>query len=316
MKIYDTPKKSTSLHTGRVEYVFETGMLNVRSERDGSLFEGVNVMYSGTDVSYYAGDSCVLMTDGVMHIVMGKINKPTRDVAGNTTIKNLNNDLSDIEGIQSMVSTDAIGNQMSVSVSPALGVLLDGGGSCISHYDPYKSKIFSMSERYECITTPMSIDLDHDGATCTAKIKFRSVSDPESINRDFEYDSDDSKDYGFSSVLMMNSDGLSINNYNDGIKKSSVVINKDGTIQVESVSSISFNSTDDVNINAGAASMVLKSNGKVRIENAAVELLSLIDNVMLQLQNSQTLTFYGPQPLLPASASMVALRVQLGLLKD
>lgn len=316
MKKYDMPKKNTSIHMGRVEYVFNSGLLNVRSKKDGSLFEQINVMYSGADVSYSPGDNCVVITDGTTHFVMGKINEPKKDVAGNTTIRNMNNDLSDIDQIQSMVSTDAIGNQMSVSVSPALGVLIDGGGSCISHYDPYNGKVLSISEKLECITTPMTIDLDHDGSTCTARIKFRSVSDPESVNRDFQYEVDDSKDYGFSSVIEMNSSGLLITNYDEGDKKSSITINKDGTIQLESTSGININASDDINIKSGSTSMVLKSNGRVRIENEFVEFLSLMDQFMSQVYQSKTLTFYGPQPLLPASTSLPIIQQQLAQLKD
>ncbi|MGI9527016.1 MAG: hypothetical protein ACR2MS_07910 [Weeksellaceae bacterium] len=314
---YDISRPTIKIIDGIVDNVYPSGLLDVKSKRGGEIFQGINVVFSGPDITYNVNDEVVCLSDGAKHFVIGKVRLPVLNESGNSTIKNLKNDFYDLVNSQALVATDDMGTQSRVIASTGGGVIVDGGELCVEHFDPYLSKITRISEREEKITIPSTVILDHNDEDCEIEYRFRGEVDNDAINNEFQFDADLSKGKGFTSSVKINNSGISIENRQNGEVKSSISISPDGSINISNAGDINITSESDVKIQSD--SVEVKTNGptgKVSIGNDATELLDLIDRFMTEIINAKTLTFYGAQPLVPATATVLALKTELDLLKE
>ncbi len=321
---YDTTRFPPKISPCAITRVYPSGMVDARSSEDGKFFEHINIIYGGAEISYAAGDRCIVLTDGNHHYVIGKIRLPDLDSSGKTTIRNLKNDLSDLENVQALVSNDEIGTQVRVVASVSAGVIIDGGDMCIEHFDPYKSKIYRASEREERITVPQTVIIDHEDGDCNIECKMRSIVDNDAVNRDFEYSDSPEDDLGLTCRFKFSKSGISLTTRVDGDTKTILSIAPDGEVVLSSTESVKIQSGDkallqiepqgSITMDNGLSGLMFSGSGKLNIEASGEELLTIINDLIAACQTA--VTGMGVPAFANQTAQLLDLKTRLSLMRD
>lgn len=255
------------MHISSVEKVHESGFIDARSSR-GRTFEYVNTVFFGTEETFQEGDQCLIITDGTQKLALGRIRNLKKNEDGKLTVKNTKNDLAELQGAKSIESSDEFGNQGKVVVLPS-GVVMDSGTGAVIHLDAEDSRKTELLERSETVTIPHHADIDFDGDDCNSKYKWRSEPDYDSYDRDVKRLTDDSKDKGSTLTVEISNedDFVDIRTRKDGEENSSIKIDKDGAITINTGSTVNIDADGNVSIESGGDINVEAIGGQIDITN-------------------------------------------------
>lgn len=308
----DISSPNTEMHVCRVERVYNSGLIDARSNRD-KFFEQINTISVGAESTYKAGQRCLVITDGSQHYAMGQVREPRLDESGNVTTKNLKNDLADLPDAKALVADDDFGGQAKVVVAPGGGVVLDSGDNALQHMDPGNKKIMQTADRFERITVPCTVEMDHNEVTAKTRYKWRTVTDHLSFDRDLGRDREDALDLAgvLTADIGPSPDVLDIE-YKLGpgaITQTKIQINPLGEVTVTG----GADQTNKVKIGLDAVSMettlgVISVNkaGQIKLGNkGGIFLEDLFAQLLTTLSTSTTITVLGPQPLITAPVFQV-----------
>ncbi len=330
-----------SMDTCTVVKVHDSGLLDLRALTTDKFYERINTI----DREVEFGDQMVVISDGNQTYAFGRITPPQIDDNGNTTISDVNNDLTDLSGEKSLVSSDEFGNQSRVVVSRGGGVINDTGEFCLTHHDPGQNSINSYCERVTHISIPRFSEETHDGNLCTSTYKWRTVVDAPSVDRDLLDQPSKILDKGVTvNVSITENEPISANLCKNGVEFVSYSIDSDGNteysnttgdfeisllagnIDVETtvgsqrfkagLSTVEINSNGNVEILTPNGQISVDPLGKVYIGNKQLNLLFILSELLMnQLINAQTVTALGPKPLIPLSVGGVAVQQLINLIR-
>lgn len=322
----EIPKSNVKLHPCRVQFVYPSGMIDAKSDRDGSFFEQVNVIFGAAEGLMEEGQRCLIASDGAQHFVVGQMREPYLDQSNSTTVIDAGNELADLRDSKSIAVSDDFGNEAKVIVSKGGGLVLDGGGICVSHYNPGKDQISNYCDQYEMINASATCQMTNDGVSATTKYKFRTLVDGADINRDYAHEEGNSLSDQVTIEISPGSDIVTFKTRGPLEEKSEITIGKNGKITITTKSLTQPNPTVEIdpskpNVSitvpagiTGTGSIIQANPDGVYIGDGtgSFNLKGQLDTLLTTINASLTATILGPQPLVPANAIALTIK-NLGL---
>ena len=225
------------IHTGTIQYVHPSGLVDVLSHTSSKRFSRIPILNGVIEQKLEIGDLVLFLSDGKKHYVIGTLRWPEEDSDGNVTIRDTNNDLSELPATKSMSVSDSYGRQSRVSVGRGFGAILDAGGIGFVHYGTDGDKV----ESFRAKTESSPFKLESITRSGEHKTVIRTEIDPPAIERDLIGETDTSLDKGSLLEVAASKDGgYTITQRLDGEAK--MIINSDinGNITIEHSQSIEF----------------------------------------------------------------------------
>lgn len=315
----DVISQNVGLHQCVVVDVHDSGLIDAKSlTNHDAFFLEINIGFTpGGSPSLDIGDHVIVISDGSQHYAMCQINQPTNDDIDRVTVKNTRNDLADLTGEKSLVSSDGFGNQCRVVVSRGGGVIADSGEMCLTHWDPGRAMKRDYFERHRVISPSFYSDHNYNGEVCRSQYKWRTKFDIESINRDFTQDRQDDQDSGNTVTVDIGEEVLEFKTRSEGSLKTSIKVEENGNIIIEKVNNFEVQSDENQTFTSGSSQIEILQDGKISLkttngtiniapdgkiylgQTAGVDLLTVLKQLVTLLGAAQTVTLLGPQPLLP-----------------
>lgn len=310
-----------------VTRVHDSGLLDLRALTSDKFYERINTI----DREIEFGEQMLVISDGSQTYAVGKLVPLQIDDNGNSTISDVNNDLTDLSGEKSLASSDEFGNQSRVVVSRGGGVISDTGEFCLVHLDPGMNAINSYCERSTHISIPRFSEEIHDGSSCVSTYKWRTKVDPPSVDRDLIDGQDKKLDKGITVNLKIDEDQpISATLCQNGIEFVEYYINSNGDVNYSNskgsveydlktggvtvssaqtqifkagLSNLEIKESGEVEITTPNGKILVDQAGKIHIGSKQLNLLFILSKILMnQLINAQTVTVLGPQPLIPLSS--------------
>lgn len=224
-----------SLHAGIIQYVHPSGLVDVLSTESSRRYTRIPIMNGPIEQRLEIGDRVLLLSDGKQHYVMGTFRWPEEDEDGNITVRDLNNDLSVLEGTKSLSVSDSNGRQSRVVVGRGLGVLLDAGGLSFSHLGTDGKRFDTHLEKTE-VSPHLFVDSSNG-----LRFIVRGTLDTEAIERDMTNETDTSLDAGFVLDLSIKEEGgIVLSQKQDGETKFTIESNNEGVLTISHSQEIEF----------------------------------------------------------------------------
>lgn len=224
-----------SLHTGTIQYVHPSGLVDVLSTRNSKRYTRIPFMNGAIEQRLEVGSLVLLLSDDKQHYVIGTFRWPQEDEDGNVTVRDINDDLSELTGTKSLVINDSNGRQSRVVVGRGLGVLTDAGGLAFSHLSP-KGERFDTHLKKTEVSPHVFMD-----STDGLRFVVRGSIDTEAIERDIIGETDTALDKGFvADIVVKEEGGVVFTQRQDGVAKMIIESDNNGVVTIKHSQSIEF----------------------------------------------------------------------------
>lgn len=257
----EIPKSNLQMHRCEIEHVYDSGMIDARSER-GRYFERITTCTTGVDGTFALGDQCIVLTDGAQHFAIGTTNRIRKTDEGET-VHDFDPGFMDWNNTKVISADDAFGSSCRLYVSSGGGVIIDTGEWCVAHYSPGNSKLLQYLERLEVVMPAHHTDIDHDGEDAEANYEWQTKVDPDAMERRLKKKGDPKKNKGHTLTVNIKKDGDAVAHaqlYDEGESVLDIQLQDDGSWVIDSNAKIELKADNDVNI-------ISREDGDILLEN-------------------------------------------------
>lgn len=277
------------LHQCEVRRVYPSGLLDVKSLR-GPSFERVAPLASTS--SYTVGTQCMLLTDGAQKIVLG----PFREPDGGT-IHPRTEEFVDWNEAEMLHVEDRYGTRATVVAAKGIGVWVETGDFCSTHWSPATNQIARFCERLDVYMPAHRQELWHDGNKAGARYRWRTRPDDDMLDGELQGDVQASSDRGLELNIHIEErdDAVQITVEDGGQEKLSVTYSRDETFKIvcQDVA------TEGKTVTVAADDKVSVATDRMRVDSDDIELgegepgheldaVTVNDKVKTEIQTNRT----------------------------